>query len=558
MSAPELTRSRFPAPVRISLLYAAFGIAWILFGDLVLWLQGGVSRGALLTELVKGLVFVAASALLILFLIRREVTQRQRSASQLASVLATAPVGIAAIGPDGTIHRWNEAAQAILGWTESDVVGRSAADIGLAVAPTALTGGRDISVSGRGGESVPIRVFTSGTHAGADEPRVVVFLDRRREIETEGALRRAHKLEAVGRLAGGIAHEFNNILTTVMGHATLLSESLGPDDTRQEHASEVRRSAERAAVLTRQLLVFSGKHITRTAPVDVDSILKELAPAIAQTAGADVTVRYELASDLWAVRCDSAQLHQMVLNLVTNAREAMADGGTLTIIATNTCTLEPGSGDRPPAGEYLLLSVADTGRGMTQETLARLFEPFFTTKEQGTGLGLATVHGIVQQFEGHVRVSSRPGRGSRFDIYLPRATGDTRESPVEGVRVNGGATVLVVEDDDAVRELTCRVLRRSGHSVVSARNGIEGLDVLRSRDDVQLVIADIVMPGMNGVELGEHVRREFPHLPILFTSGYVAPDVGDAVGLADGSRFMEKPYRPEQLVSRVSELLHQP
>src|SRR5690606_14924504 len=218
--------------------------------------------------------------------------------------------------------------------------------------------------------------------------------------------------------------------------------------------------------------------------------------------------------------------------------------------------IEPDAVDRVPAGDYVLLRVSDTGRGMSPDTLTHLFEPFFTTKEQGTGLGLATVHGIVQQFDGHIRVESAIGRGSRFDIYLPRATPHQSVAPVPGAHVNGGATLLIVEDDDAVRDLTCRILRRTGHRVLSARNGHEALAVLNSGEMVQLVIADIVMPGMNGIELGEHIRRDFPTLPVLFTSGYVAPDVGDAVGLADGSRFMEKPYRPDQLVARVSELLH--
>ena len=557
MPAPELMRPRFPAPLRISLLYAAFGVSWILLSDLMLWLQGGVTRGALLAELVKGCAFVGASALLLYVLVRREVTHRQRSASELASVLATAPVGIAVVDHAGMVQRWNDAAESILGWSERDVVGRSATEVGLVMPPTALTRGRDLVVSATSGESVPIRAFSSGPDASADGARVVVFLDRRREIDTENALRRAHKLEAVGRLAGGIAHEFNNILTTVMGHASLLMEGL-KDDPRREHAAEVHRSSERAALLTRQLLVFSGKHITKTAPVDLGSIIRTMAPAIQHVAGDDVEVRLELTDGLWPVRCDSAQLHQLVLNLVVNAREAMTSGGTLTLTTMNTHVLDSAAGDRIPPGEYIVLTVSDTGRGMTPDTLARLFEPFFTTKEQGTGLGLATVHGIVQQFDGQVRVASESGRGSRFDVYLPRAIAEGPHAPAAPMEVNGRATLLVVEDDDAVRELTCRVLNRSGHHVLSARNGFEALDLLRSRDDVQLVIADIVMPGMNGVELGEHIGREFPHLPILFTSGYVAPDVGDAAGLADGSRFMEKPYRPEQLVSRVSELLHQP
>ena len=556
MPAPKPRRPRVPAPLRISLLYAAFGVTWILLGDLALWIRGGVTRAALLTELVKGGVFVGASALLLYVMVRREVTKRQQSAAQLASVLETAPVGIASIRADGSISGWNTAATHMLGWSEADVLDRRAGELGLAPAqlPDHGTAG-DLTVRAKTGEPVDIRVFTSAPDEASDGARVLVFLDRRREIETEAALRRAQKLEAVGRLAGGIAHEFNNILTTVIGHASMLAERLDGVGPLHEHVAEVRRSAERAAVLTRQLLVFSGKHITRTAAVDVTQMLADMAPAIDHVAGSNVDTRYDLADDVWSVRCDAAQLNQLVLNLVVNARDAMPDGGTLTLQTSNVQVNGPDDIERVPPGGYVLLRVSDTGRGMSPETLAHLFEPFFTTKEQGTGLGLATVHGIVQQFDGHVRVQSGTGRGSSFEVYLPRATPDPVASPAAGRHASADATLLVVEDDDAVRDLTCRILRRGGHTVLSARNGHEALDVLASGAAVHLVIADIVMPGMNGIELGEHMRRDYPSVPILFTSGYVAPDVGDAAGLADGSRFIEKPYRPEQLLARVGELL---
>jgi nitrogen-specific signal transduction histidine kinase len=404
-------------------------------------------------------------------------------------------------------------------------------------------------------------MFASQPDAAADGARVLVFRDQRPQLEIEAALRQAHKLEAVGRLAGGIAHEFNNILTTIVGHAVMLTDRLAETDERREHASEIQRSAERAASLTRQLLVFSGKHIARTSSIDLGRMLTDMRTAIERVAGGSVRCRYELADDLWPVRSDTAQLHQLVLNLIVNASEAMPDGGTIKMTTANVCAAAERAGhtappdlETIPEGDYVRLRVCDTGAGMSSDTLVHLFEPFFTTKEQGTGLGLAAVHGIVQQCEGHVRVRSRPGNGAEFDIYLPRADTEPVATAADAP-IAADATLLVVEDDDSVRELTCRILRRSGHRVVSARNGHEALAVLRSVKEIRLVIVDIVMPGMNGIELGEHIRREFHDLPILFTSGYVAPDVGDAVGLADGSRFMEKPYTPDQLIERVNELL---
>jgi signal transduction histidine kinase len=549
--------------LRISLLYAAFGVAWIVTGDVALWLRGGVTGTGLLLALGKGSIFVAASALLLYVLIRREVTRRERAAAQLVSVLDTAPIGIVAVSADGIILGWNPAASRILGWNEGEVTGRSAEALGLLPAPGSdLAGTYDIAVTARDGSSVDIRMFASLPDAAADGGRVLVFRDQGPQMEIEAALRQAHKLEAVGRLAGGIAHEFNNILTTIIGHAAILTDRLDEVDERREHASEIQRSAERAASLTRQLLVFSGKHIARTTSIDVGRMLTDMRTSIERVAGSSVACRYELADDLGPVRCDTAQLHQLILNLTINASEAMPDGGTITMRTANVhvaaeradSSLQPDL-ETIPEGDYVLLRVGDTGAGMSPDTLVHLFEPFFTTKEQGTGLGLATVHGIVQQCDGHVRVRSRPGHGAVFDIYLPRGAVFESGATAVDTAVDSGATLLVAEDDDAVRELTCRILRRTGYRVVSARNGHEALAMLRSVKGIRLVIADIVMPGMNGIELGEHIRRDFHDLPILFTSGYVAPDAGDAFGLADGSRFMEKPYTPDQLIERVNELL---
>ncbi|MGH7446926.1 MAG: hybrid sensor histidine kinase/response regulator, partial [Longimicrobiales bacterium] len=468
-----------PAPLRISLLYAAFGTAWILIGDLALWLQGGVTATALLMELGKGAVFVAVSALLLYVMIRREMVRRQQATAQLERVLATAPIGIVSVGPDDAIRGWNAAATRILGWSDTEVTGRPIAEVGIVPGhETGPAGASDIVVKSRDGAPVDIRMSSSAPDAGPDGARVIVFGDMRPQIEFEAALRRAHKMEAVGRLAGGIAHEFNNVLTVIIGHMVLLSERLDETDERRQHADEVLRSAERAASLTRQLLVFSGKHVTRNSSIDLSRMLIDMRAAITQIAGDRVGIEYELADDLWPVRCDTAQLHQLVLSLAVNAQEAMPDGGRLEFQTANTTIVEDPGTDPVPPGSYVLLRISDTGRGMSRDTLAHLFEPFFTTKEQGTGLGLATVYGIVQQSEGHVRVRSRPGHGSSFYIYLPHAS--AAAGSAAGPRATTGAALLIVEDDDAVRELTTRVLRRSGHEVITARNGYEALAVLRS------------------------------------------------------------------------------
>ncbi|HEX6306590.1 MAG TPA: ATP-binding protein [Longimicrobiales bacterium] len=539
--------------MRIGLLYAAFGLAWVGLGDLLLWSRGGVTSAAFLLELGKGAVFVLVSAALLYVLVGREFARRQRAAAQLERVLDTAPLGIVSIGGNGTILSWNGAATRMLGWTETEVVGRRAEDLGLQLDPGEV-GVHDVALRGRHG-TVEVRLFAGREDADADGARVAAFRDRRPQLEMEATLRRAQKLEAVGRLAGAIAHEFNNILTAVLGHALLLAGHFDEHDERREHAEEVRRSAERAAALTRQLLVFSGKHISTMAMLDLSTVLRELRGVTARVAGDDVIIDYDLATDLWPVRCDPAQIHQLVLNLVVNAREAISDAGTITVQTSNARLARDRSPDPVPPGEYVLLRISDTGAGMSDDTLAHLFEPFFTTKEQGTGLGLATVYGIVQQCEGHIRVRSHTGRGSAFDIYLPRAEASDAPPPPRPKRAAGAAALLVVEDDDVVRDLTCRVLRRHGHTVLSARNGQEALDLLDSGAPVRLVIADVVMPGMNGIELGSLVKRRFPDLPILFTSGFVGAAGDDAGAVAPGPNFLEKPYRPDELVARVDQLL---
>ncbi|HEX6135154.1 MAG TPA: ATP-binding protein [Longimicrobiales bacterium] len=544
-----------PAPLRIGLLYAGFGLAWILIGDLLLWSRGGVSSTAFLLELGKGAVFVLVSALLLYVLVGREFARRRHAAAQLERVLDTAPVGIVAIAADGTIVRWNAAATRILGWTEADTVGRRPDDLGLDLSTSEDGGTHDAALAGRDGTPIDVRVFTSREGAAGDGTRVVAFRDRRPQMEMEAALRRAHKLEAVGRLAGGIAHEFNNILTAVLGHALLLAGHFDEGDERRQHADEVRRSAERAAALTRQLLVFSGKHISTTATLDLSAVLRELRGVTMRVAGEDVRIEYDLAADLWAIRCDPAQIHQLVLNLIVNAREAISAPGTIALQTANVRIEREHGPDPVPAGEYVLLRITDTGTGMSADTLAHLFEPFFTTKEQGTGLGLAAVYGIVQQCDGHIRVRSHAGSGSAFDIYLPRAEETEATTPPRPKPTTTAAALLVVEDDDVVRELTCRVLRRHGHTVLSARNGHEALQLLDDGATVRLVIADVVMPGMNGIELGRHIRCRFPDLPILFTSGFVGGAAGEDGSIAPGPNFLEKPYRPDELVARVDQLL---
>jgi two-component system, cell cycle sensor histidine kinase and response regulator CckA len=412
----------------------------------------------------------------------------------------------------------------------------------------------DLEVARGAGSTVPVRVFV----ADLPEPaggRVLLLQDLTAPLQAEAAQRQVQKLDAVARLAGGVAQEFNNILTAVLGHATLLAEAMPAVDERREHADEVRRAAERAAGLTRQLLVISGQYVARPALLDLSELLREMRPAIDGIASDRIHLELNLAPEPWPVLCDPGQLQQLVVNLLVNARDAMADGGRLEIATRNVAVDAADAAEGMPAGEHVLLRVADTGAGMDRGTLERLFEPFFTTKRDAAGLGLVTVFGTVRKYGAHIRVDSHTGRGTAFDIYWPRASSRVAQRPRRGARRRRLRHDPGRGGRRGVRELAARVLRRAGHRVLVAASGEEALAEAERGTGFDLLAADIVMPGTSGTELAERLRRQRPDLPILFTSGNAAGAFQDATELLRDSSFMEKPYDPAALAARVRELL---
>jgi PAS domain S-box-containing protein len=380
--------------------------------------------------------------------------------------------------------------------------------------------------------------------------------------DREDELRHAQKLEAVGKLAGGIAHDFNNLLTVINGHARFVLEELEPGAALEKDLLEIERAGQRAASLTQQLLAYSRRQVLHPQLLDPNTVVLELQGMLRRLIGEHIRVETRLADEDLRVRADRGQLEQVLTNLVVNARDAMETGGTLTI---ETGLLELGEGDERTdrwevePGEYVRLQVADTGHGMDEATLDRAFEPFFTTKEQGkgTGLGLATVFGIVKQSGGHVTARSEPEEGTAVDVILPRAEA-APVAPVRG-RVEheiqepevDGATVLVVEDEAAVRKLAVRVLERAGYTVLSAENGRKALDVLDDHPGLDLILSDLVMPDMGGRELARRLRTARPELPVLFMSGYDEDQIQDA----EGADFLAKPFTPAVLTGRVAAAL---
>ncbi len=385
--------------------------------------------------------------------------------------------------------------------------------------------------------------------------------DEQRSLEER--LRQSQKMEAVGKLAGGVAHDFNNLLTVILNYTELALREMKADDPVRAELTEVVQAGQRAAVLTRQLLAFSRKQVLEPRPVDLNHVATDLEKMLRRIIGEDVDLRLTLATDLGVTLADPGQLEQVIMNLVVNARDAMPAGGTLTIETANADIDEAlaSRGDDVTAGPYVVLSVTDSGCGMDEPTRLRIFEPFFTTKERGkgTGLGLSTVYGIVKQSGGHVAVDSEPGRGSTFRVYLPRETAAVTvpaRAPASSERPPGTETVLVVEDEEAVRNLAARILRSAGYSVLVAASADEAVQVAAAHSgEIRLLLTDMVMPGASGELLAERLVAARPRLKVLFMSGYFDSETVRRGVWRAGVRFVGKPFTVETLTQKVREAI---
>jgi PAS domain S-box-containing protein len=380
---------------------------------------------------------------------------------------------------------------------------------------------------------------------------------------SEEKLQQSQKLEAVGRLAGGLAHDFNNILTAITGYSDLVLRRLTAADPMRQNVEEIRRAANRAASLTHQLLAFSRKQIMQVKVLDLNAIVLDMKAFLRRVIGEDIDFSTNLEPEVGMVKADPSQLEQVIMNLAVNARDAMPEGGKLTIETKNVFLEQRDVDDQLSVkpGKYTVLSVSDTGAGMESETQKRIFEPFFTTKEQGkgTGLGLSMVYGIVKQSGGSIRVYSEAGRGTTFKIYLPLVEeSGRRDQPVASLPdvPRGTETVLVVEDEDIVRELVREVLEVEGYSVVSARRGKDALKLcVEHPEAISLLVTDVVMPEMSGRELAERLTEIRPEVRVLFISGYTDDSVIRHGVLEAGTAFLQKPFTPNELARKVRGVL---
>jgi signal transduction histidine kinase/CheY-like chemotaxis protein len=406
---------------------------------------------------------------------------------------------------------------------------------------------------------------------GGEVAEVTLAFDRMRHTlqrngterqQLEEQLRQSQKMEALGRLAGGVAHDFNNLLTIIKGHSDLLLDWLSTSEASYKSCEQINKAADRASSLTRQLLVFSRRQVLKPKVLDLNALVTEMDKLLGRLIREDVEFVFVPGAVLGSVKADPGQIEQVLLNLTVNACDAMPKGGKLTIETRNVMADKEYTQSRPglQQGPFVLLSATDTGHGMDAKTKARIFEPFFTTKDidKGTGLGLATVYGIVKQSGGFIWVESTPGKGSRFEVYLPKvaekhdllASAETLALPA----VPGAATIMVVEDDIAVRELACRFLDTAGYHVLAAKDGVEALQIAKHRgQSIGALLTDVVMPKMRGTELAVRLSKLLPKIKVIFMSGYLEHN-DESDELVEDSVFLEKPFTRESLLSKVNEV----
>jgi two-component system cell cycle sensor histidine kinase/response regulator CckA len=574
---------------------------WELFGDLVaadiahyqvlkryLRRDGTVVWGMLSMSLVRGPDGAPRYAIGMV----ENVTDRREAETALRlrehefrSLLEHGRDVISILEPDGDLRFTSPAVERVLGYGRTELAGTY---LGELVHPDDVPAmlemfERAIEAPGRP-KLAELRVRhrdgswrtleTVGTSL-IDDPAVQGIVVNSRDVterrEAEEALRRSEqqllqvqKMEAVGRLAGGVAHDFNNLLTAIRGNAELLLADLPADSQSREDVEEIRRAADRAAALTRQLLAFSRRQVLQPRMLDLNRSVAEMQRMLRRLLGEDVELATRLDPHLRHVRADPAQVEQVILNLVVNARDAMPDGGVVMVCTSN---MELGEELRRRyayvvPGEYVLLEVGDTGHGMDPATLEMAFEPFFTTKPtgKGTGLGLSMVYGIVKQSGGYVWIDSEAGRGTRVRVYLPVARGgvedEERVAPPLLARVRGRGTVLLVEDEETVRRIAERVLVRGGYDVLTAAEGAEAMALSRQHSGtIQVLVTDLVMPRMNGSDLARRLMAERPGIRVLFISGYDRDAARTSGPLEPGTDFIEKPFSPEVLLERVARLL---
>jgi len=509
----------------------------------------------------------------------RDVTKRHDSEAELREannrlqlLIATSPLAILSMDLESRITLWNPAAEFMFGWSADEILGKhnpvfhdEQPDEQSELLRETLQGRvvSNVDVRGFTKHGVPLEMrmsmATLRDSQGQVDGVMCVYVDMTEQKRVEAKLRQAHNMESAGRLAGGIAHDFNNLLTAIIGYSQLAESSMPDNCQAQDYLDSVQRAAERAAKLTQQLLAFSRKQLIAPKTINLDECLANQAHALASILGPNNRLVIQPNDGVGYVRVDPQQIEQVFVNLATNARDAMPDSGTLTIrtenaIITSRDTL--GHGDVEP-GEYVRITIADTGIGMAQAVKARVFEPFFTTKMQrhGTGLGLATCYGVIKQNGGYIWVESEIGQGAEFEILLPRVD---KAPSVGGDAISEQShckTILLVEDEAMVRGILVQYLRGIGYTIIEAYDGENALSVVEhTLGSIDLLLTDVIMPGMGGCKLAETLYAKYPNMRMLFMSGYTDGHITAESRLPQGWGFIQKPFTPSVLAVKIREV----
>jgi hypothetical protein len=508
---------------------------------------------------------------------RERLTEEQlRSTGEmLRSVFSASPLAIIATDVRGLVKLWNPAAERLFGWTRDEVIGRENPVVPENARET-IEARRQLVKQGetvtdlearrkrKDGSSVDVTVTVAATRDrnGMPDGVTVVYQDLTDRKQLQAQFLQAQKMEAVGRLAGGVAHDFNNLLTVITSYAELLRAETKSDDPRDDDLAQIQRAADAATGLTRQLLSFSRQRVIEPRVIDLNEVVGGATKLASRLVGTTVTMVSDLDPATGSVKADPGHIEQIVMNLAVNARDAMPRGGKLIISTRHVSASDLGKDAAPGVSRYAMVSVSDTGTGMDEATQQRMFEPFFTTKpiDKGTGLGLATVYGLVKQYEGTVRVKSVLGEGTTFEIYLPTAAEAADIVPASKNGASAGAksagTVLLVEDEPAVRAVARRVLERVGYVVIEAPDGQTALRMAETRSGpIHLLLTDVVMPGMGGMNLAKSFVAKQSATKVLFVSGH-AIETDEMVEVRKSSHaYLKKPFTPDELVRAVERAL---
>ncbi len=499
----------------------------------------------------------------------------KESEARKGTILESSPDAVMTFNSAGEVLEFNRAAERTFGTGHSPAMKQLWSEV---IAPSWLAAGdspgrdfgkpAEITARGTDGVEFPAELTVSPARVSGQTIYTVWLRNITERRDLEAQLWRSQKMEAVGRLAGGVAHDFNNLLTVITGYSDLILSTLPAREPWRHMVEEIKNAGDRASALTRQLLAFSRRQVLAPRPLDLNAIVANLDKLLRRLIGEDIDIINALDPALWTVKADPGQIEQVLVNLAVNARDAMPDGGHLKIKTANaTIGLDEARRHNPPMtpGQYVMLSVTDAGCGMDQNTQTHFFEPFFTTKPegQGTGLGLSTVYGIVKQSGGYIWVESQPGRGATFTIYLPRTheTASTATPPVpEAAAAPGGEeTILVAEDEPAVRELAQSVLESAGYTVLEASCGDEAIRIALSHErPIHLLLTDVVMPQMSGPELAKAMETVSPNTAVVYMSGYAERSVVQQGIVRPGATLIQKPFRPADLVKEIRKALDAP